>query len=99
VDLPARYGGEEFAVIVPSETAVGAAKLAERCRQEIANVNVHVGREKVSITASFGVSDTTKANSPEMLLKQADEALYAAKNAGRNRVCIYGEVESSLSTC
>ena len=86
VDLPARYGGEEFAVVVPDETAAGAARLAERCRQEVAKVCVIVRGEAVRVTASFGVADATGLPSPEALIKRADEALYLAKRAGRNVV-------------
>jgi two-component system, cell cycle response regulator len=85
-DLPARYGGEEFAVVVPCETAAGAAQLAERCRQEVAKVRVTVRNEKVGATASFGVAEATNLSSPEALVKQADEAMYRAKGTGRNCV-------------
>ena len=86
VDLPARYGGEEFAIVVPDETASGAARLAERCRQEIAAIRVPVKNTAAAATASFGVAQATNASSPEALIKQADEALYQAKKAGRNTV-------------
>jgi len=86
IDLPARYGGEEFAVTVPDETAEGAMVLAERCRRTIANAQVTVGDQEVRVTASFGVADTEDADSPESLIRQSDEALYRAKNAGRNCV-------------
>ena len=79
VDLPARYGGEEFAVVVPDETAAGAARLAERCRQEVAKVCVVVRSEAVTVTASFGVADAAGLSSPEALVKRADEALYLAE--------------------
>ena len=87
VDLPARYGGEEFAIVVPDETASEATRLADRCREEIANVHVAVNGETVAVTASFGVADANNLPSPEALMKQADEALYRAKQAGRNLVC------------
>jgi two-component system, cell cycle response regulator len=86
LDLPARYGGDELAVVVPHETAAGAERLAERCRQEVAKVSVTVQNETITATASFGVADSTGLSSPEALVKQADQALYSAKNAGRNVV-------------
>jgi diguanylate cyclase (GGDEF)-like protein len=86
LDLPARYGGEEFAIIVPDETATGAACLAERCRQEIEQVRLKAGNDAVRTTASFGVADAAGAASPDMLVARADTALYQAKRAGRNRV-------------
>lgn len=85
-DLPARYGGEEFAVVVPCQSATDAARLAERCREEVAQVGVTVSGETVTATASFGVAEATDLSSPEALIRRADEALYRAKNGGRNRV-------------
>ena len=84
-DLPVRYGGEEFAIVVPDEAA-GAARLAERCRQAIENIRLNIGPETARMTASFGVVDAADADSPETMIQQADEALYRAKDAGRNRV-------------
>jgi two-component system, cell cycle response regulator len=86
VDLPSRCGGEEFAILVPDEVATGAVSLAERCRQEIEKACVLVSDETVRTTASFGVADAAGADSPEALMKQADVAMYRAKEAGRNRV-------------
>ncbi len=91
LDLPARYGGEEFAVIVPHETVGGAVRLAERCRQEVEKVRIAVRSEAVAVTASFGVAEATGLPSPEALVKQADEALYRAKSAGRNLVRSCGD--------
>jgi len=88
-DLPARYGGEEFAIVVPNEPATGAVRLAERCRQEIAKNCLVLHQETLSITASFGVSDAGGAASIEELMRRADEALYRAKQNGRNRVEVY----------
>jgi two-component system, cell cycle response regulator len=85
VDLPARYGGEEFAVIVPDETAEGAMVLAERCRQTITEAQVTVGGQEVRVTASFGVATTVNMPSVDALVEAADDALYQAKQAGRNR--------------
>lgn len=85
-DLPARYGGEEFAILVPNEEVCGAVLLAERCRLEIEKVELPVKGEPVRRTASFGVADTVGVLSAEALVERADQALYQAKAAGRNRV-------------
>ncbi len=85
-DLPSRFGGDEFAIVVPNETASGAVILAERFRQAVEEITLSVGSETVSTTASFGVSDAEDADSLEAIIRQSDEALYQAKNAGRNRV-------------
>jgi two-component system cell cycle response regulator len=84
-DLPVRYGGEEFAIVVPDENVSGAVRLAERCRKQIANCCVVVRNEAVMTTASFGVADARGAGSPENMMRMADEALYWAKQAGRNQ--------------
>jgi diguanylate cyclase (GGDEF)-like protein len=85
-DLPCRCGGEEFAIIVPDETASGAAVLADRCRRKIAEAGINVDDQVVAATASFGVADSTSADSLEALMNLADKALYQAKTEGRNRV-------------
>jgi len=86
IDLPARYGGEEFAIVVPDESAEGAAELAERCRQATSEIRIHLGDENIQVTASFGTAEITDASSVEALITAADKALYRAKEAGRNQV-------------
>jgi diguanylate cyclase (GGDEF)-like protein len=86
VDLPSRYGGDEFAIVVPDETITGAVHLAERCRLEIASSCIVVKNESVQATISIGVADASGASSLEALIKKADEALYRAKESGRDRV-------------
>lgn len=90
-DLPARYGGEEFAVVVPNVAISGGVHLAERCRQEIENVNLPAKGEPVRPTASFGVADAVGVSSAELLVDREDQALYQAKAAGRNRVAVWRE--------
>ncbi|MEX1147550.1 MAG: PleD family two-component system response regulator [Sphingomonadales bacterium] len=89
VDLATRYGGEEFVVIMP-DTDIGLAhSVAERLRREIEEQPFVVSTvaEPIGITVSIGVAtrDTGTASAQD-LLEQADRALYAAKNNGRNRV-------------
>ena len=85
-ELPCRCGGEEFAIIVPDEKACGAAVLADRCRRKIAEAGINVNDQMVAATASFGVADSSSADSLEALMNLADKALYHAKREGRNRV-------------
>ncbi|BAH75264.1 GGDEF domain protein [Solidesulfovibrio magneticus RS-1] len=86
-----RFGGEEFLVILPDTDANHACDIAERLRQEIANLlfdgpNIS---EQFRITSSFGIASTTKATrSADILLQQTDAALYKAKAQGRNMVCV-----------
>lgn len=86
IDLPTRYGGEEFAIVVPNESASGALVLAERCRREIEKSCVVVKNGTIRPTASFGVADSQNEATPDGILHAADEAMYRAKQSGRNRV-------------
>jgi two-component system cell cycle response regulator len=88
VDLACRLGGEEFVVIMP-DTDMGAAEaVAERVRQAIAERPFDVGAIRpLTVTVSIGVSrNEMRVDTPEILLKRADVALYRAKREGRNRV-------------
>jgi diguanylate cyclase (GGDEF)-like protein len=87
VDLAARYGGEEFGVIVPETDLEGAVELAERLRAalEAEEVELQDGT-KLSVTASFGAALKGDLPGGENLVAAADEALYQAKRAGKNRV-------------
>ena len=86
-DTVGRYGGEEFLVVAPSCNSSGAVKLAERIRGSIQALPIPSVAGPVSITASCGVavSTTAKPLDPQELLRSADEALYRAKENGRNR--------------
>ena len=88
-DLACRYGGEEFVVVMPDTSPEIAASVAERLRGVIESVPFVVKGtgDELQVTASFGIaSRTPQVITPGHLLKQADVALYEAKNAGRNRV-------------
>jgi diguanylate cyclase (GGDEF)-like protein len=87
VDLAARYGGEEFGVIVPETDLEGAVELAERLRValEAEEVELQDGT-RLSVTASFGAAVKGDLPGGENLVAAADEALYEAKRAGKNRV-------------
>lgn len=97
-DLPARYGGEEFAILVPDEPVSSAVHLAERCRQAVEKVFLTAHGATVRATTSFGVADAPGPSSAEALVERADEALYQAKEAGRNRVEQWGTEESGRQT-
>lgn len=82
-DAVCRYGGEEFCIVLPDATVEVAVNVAERIRRKIASP----GFARVPVTASFGVSSMSFGASKALeLINQADEALYASKEAGRNRV-------------
>jgi diguanylate cyclase (GGDEF)-like protein len=95
-DMPARYGGEEFAVILPETSGAEASVLAERIRIAIAELQI-VHPDPLAaqhVTASIGVATAFVAEltSPVALVSLADDQLYRAKAAGRNRVMAAGSV-------
>jgi two-component system cell cycle response regulator len=93
-DLLARYGGEEFVVVLPDADRRVAETVAERLRTVVAEQPIKVGQQQaeLSITISIGLAVTEDAlESSTSLLRRADEALYAAKGRGRNRVVGFPE--------
>ena len=92
VDSVVRYGGEEFMLILPETDLRGGVRLAERLRRTIGDVPAYRDEQRsVSVTASFGVvsADFSKVGmegDPGALITRADELLYQAKSAGRDRV-------------
>ncbi len=86
VDLVCRYGGEEFAVIAPMTDELGALTVAERLRLAVEQLVIRVGAEELKITISVGVASHRSGETARDFFARADQALYAAKAAGRNRV-------------
>jgi diguanylate cyclase (GGDEF)-like protein len=90
-DVVGRYGGEEFLVVLPETGPDGARAMGERIRGAIERVAVDHGGHALTVTASFGVA-TASPDAPgggqdaRAILKRADDALYRAKDRGRNRV-------------
>ena len=86
-DVVYRYGGEEFSILLPNATPDEAAQVAERVRQAVENAPID-GEETQpggTLTVSVGVS-SLPAPGPAVMAQRADQALYEAKQAGRNRV-------------
>jgi diguanylate cyclase (GGDEF)-like protein len=96
-DLLGRYGGEEFCIVLPDSTVEQAQRVAERLREQVerrGNANVRAV-ERPTVTGSFGVSVLTAQDADlAALIERADQALYAAKEAGRNRVVLAPPPES-----
>jgi diguanylate cyclase (GGDEF)-like protein len=84
-DVAARYGGEEFVVILEDTSLDGAIAVAERIRTAVLNAGIRTSTG-APLSVSIGVAANRRGDSAEVLLHHADEALYAAKEGGRNRV-------------
>jgi diguanylate cyclase (GGDEF)-like protein/PAS domain S-box-containing protein len=92
VDLIGRYGGEEFLIILPMTEARQALLLAERIRSGVEDLRVETEKGPVSVTLSVGISEIFRVpmdSSIDDIIRRADDALYAAKQAGRNRTVIF----------
>jgi diguanylate cyclase (GGDEF)-like protein len=94
IDSAARFGGDEFALILPQALAEGALVVAERVRARIEGIYIP---EFGNLTASIGIASfPAHAASRAELFRAADDALYAAKRAGRNRVCVADRAVEAL---
>lgn len=93
-DTVARYGGEEFVILLPQTDEEGATTVAQRILENVSSTVLKIDNQELSITCSIGCALTQphEKTRPEELLKLADKALYAAKDAGRNRAYFnYGD--------
>ena len=94
IDIVARFGGEEFIFLLPGINHEVALQVAERLREAVENLQLHVDKgQPLHITLSLGISCYPKCASDEnSLIERADQALYQAKNSGRNRTVVYPEI-------
>ncbi len=91
-DIPARYGGEEFIILLPETNCQNAQIFAERLRQLIQDSPAPMDNGSIDLTVSIGVSgkdEEENMESLDILISQADQSLYKAKSAGRNRTICY----------
>lgn len=86
-DVAGRYGGEEFIILLPETKVEGAIEFAERLRKLLESLTLEYDNVKFNITVSFGVAEFKNDATGSDLIKRADEALYVAKETGRNKVC------------
>jgi diguanylate cyclase (GGDEF)-like protein len=92
-DTLARYGGEEFVLVAPETDEESALRLAERMRVALRSTDIPVNHVVLRVTASFGIAMLRADDEePEQVLRRADQALYAAKAAGRDRCTRSGEL-------
>ena len=97
INVICRYGGDEFAVLLVETSKAGARRYADRIRDVLPSHRFSHGRR---VTASFGIASLPEdvAPSPDQLIRAADEALYAAKRAGKNRVSLHGDIRTTRSS-
>jgi diguanylate cyclase (GGDEF)-like protein len=95
VDFAARYGGDEFVLILPETNIKEAHKVSEKLRETIANETLHIPPDhKVKVTLSLGISTfKPEIKDSTILVHQADNAMYQAKESGRNRTCLAENAE------
>ena len=92
MDVLARYGGDEFVLLLPQTSAQQALSIAERIRAGMAASHVETEQGRLAVTLSMGIAEisfTAQDESMESIVRRADEALYAAKAEGRNRIVIF----------
>ncbi len=94
IDIAARYGGEEFAVILPGTGGEGAKNIAERLRKAVTDKTFSSDGRSFKVTISVGIATSPDdAGNKEALIEKADQALYHAKNGGRNRSVHWSAVQ------
>ena len=86
IDRFGRYGGEEFLLIMPETSSIAAASILDRLRMIVAELDWSAFSSGMEVTISAGVAELRPSENPDALLARVDEALYAAKEAGRNQV-------------
>jgi diguanylate cyclase (GGDEF)-like protein len=97
-DVRCRYGGDEFLIILPDTPLIGAQQVAESVRREISTLAMNAGGRTVPVTVSIGVASAGPAElGVTALIERADNALYQAKRAGRNRVALAGAAAPAAS--
>jgi diguanylate cyclase (GGDEF)-like protein len=87
-DHVARYGGEEFVILLPRVDGHKAKFVIDRQREKIEHAALKIGHQELGVTVSAGVAEILSGDTISKVLTRADEALYAAKSAGRNQTCL-----------
>jgi len=88
IDIPARYGGDEFAIILPNTTLEDATVVAERMVGAVAETSIAWKEHQIKLSISVGLGQYDAISTPENITRHSDQALYSAKQAGKNTVRI-----------
>jgi len=96
-DLLCRYGGEEFALLILDLDVMDALNLLERIRENIESAEISYEGIDIKITCSIGLASFLRTDTLESSIKKSDEALYAAKNSGRNQVKMFEKMVQSIA--
>lgn len=97
-DSCGRYGGEEFLLVVPQCDLVSARHIAERIRGALSEEPVRCNGNSITVTASLGVTVSCNGKrTADAMVQACDQAMYASKRAGRNRVSVFDELAANLS--
>lgn len=95
IDVISRIGGEEFAVLLPNTNIESAVILAERIREAVEGISIELVRGmKIRMTVSIGIASYEKNDDADTFIQKADQALYFAKNNGRNQVVCYHDLQN-----
>ena len=97
IDTAARYGGDEFAVILPNTSLSDAVVVAERMVDAVASSPITWRREQIKLSISVGLGQYDADANPEDITSRSDQALYSAKQAGKNTVKVFEPFQKSLS--
>lgn len=95
IDTAARYGGDEFAVILPNTTEADALSVARRMVNKVSETPVTWEEGSLNLSVSVGVGEYDVDTKPEEVMRCSDKALYAAKESGKNTVCVFGSLAAS----
>jgi diguanylate cyclase (GGDEF)-like protein len=87
-----RFGGEEFLVILPDTDVAGGEQVAEKMRRVVHELEFSAAGSFFGVTMTFGVSELDPEDRPDQAIRRADEALYAGKQAGRDRVMVWDQI-------
>ena len=96
IDTAARYGGDEFAVILLNTSLEGASVVARRMVEAVANKPTNWNKEQINLSISVGLSQYDADSTPEDITSKSDQALYAAKQAGKNTVRVFESAQNGI---